>query len=151
MTTEITVLPTPIDVTDDEVATILQELNLVALTKPVKEGEIKKQEAMGVDVRKLIRLGIFADGMTGVQTRAGTMFVAETIIRNQMLRLEAKAQQMESANELKEISYPLGYLHGQLLKSKSKIVILEANAAPLRARTESWEPGQTVLPPVKSA
>lgn len=151
MTNELTVLPTPIDVSPEEMVQILTAFNLIALTKPTSTAEIKKQEASGVDVLKLIKLGIFADSMAGVHLRNGTVLISESVLRNQMLRLDAKAQQMESASELIAITYPMGYLGGILTKHKAKVILLEANAAPLRVRQESWNPGDKVLPPAQSA
>lgn len=133
-------------VSDEEASQIIQELNLLEI-EPTK-GTSKDKRA-SIDVRKLLRLGIFAEHVGGVRLRGGTLLASEQFVLNHMQRLNAVAAEMTSAEELKEIAYPLAVLHSAISKGaqKAKVVVeyvAEKSGSP--RGNESWAPGQKVLP-----
>lgn len=140
----------PIEVNDEEAEQIIRELDLVKLDNPPTPGQEKKS---GIDVRKQIRLGIFCESVGGVRLRGGALLISEQIALRHMQRLDAAAANLKTAEELKNMSYPIGYLHGQIAKTtgKAKIVVeyVPTGDAQLRG-SESWTPGEKVLP-AKSA
>jgi hypothetical protein len=141
------VVKTPeISVTEAEAAEILSELDLISLkaTPSVENAPTKKQ--VGIDVRRALRLGIFVEE-NAVRLDNGKIFIADQILLNHLQRLNAAANEMKTAAELKEIAYPIGYVAGQIKKSsKTKIVVEAVQGGAGRPNQESWMPGQKVLP-----
>lgn len=135
-----------IEVTDQEAEEIIRELDLVKLS-PAGDAEEKKA---GIDVRKQIRLGVFSETIGGVRLRGGALLISEQIALRHMQRLDEAAAKLSSPEELKNMSYPIGYLHGQIAKTTNKAKVIVEYVSPTgeaQARgSESWEPGTKVLP-----
>lgn len=137
-----------INVTEEEAAQILEELMLKEV-KPITEKEAGKN---GVEVRKQIRLGIFAEEVGGVRLRSGVVLVSEQILMEQMHRLRTKAQELTTIEELKAITYPMVQVHNALARNNKAKVIVEYLAPDKQGPVsrESWHPGEKVLPPAKT-
>lgn len=140
------VLAPPLSVTEEEAAKIFEDLNLITLerTDPGRKA--------GISVIKQLRLGAFGDDLGAVRLDRGAIMVAERVALNQLLRLNEKANEAKTAEELKAISYPIGYLIGQIAKAasisiKAKTIVEEVDKEKRRPRQESWQPGSVIEAP----
>jgi len=111
----------------------------------------------GINLTQLMKLGAFVRGQGVVSLDHGAILVTRTVMLRQMLRLHKKAEQLESVEDLKDISQAMtaiGTAIGRIsqigIKSNGTIV---APPAENRPKVESWpmgtavqaQPGSTVV------
>lgn len=141
-----------ISVTEEEADQIFKDLNLITLHNSGDGIKPVSVELAGLGIAKQLRLGAFGDDLGAVRLDRGAIMVAERVVLNQLLRLNAKANEMKTIEELKAISYPIGYLTGQIAKAasigiKAKTIVEEVDKEKRRPRQESWTPGETLSVP----
>lgn len=139
--------PITFSVSEGEAAQIMEEMGLVSIGRP-NPGE----RSGFASLAHLRALGSFIEHTAGVRIDRGSVLVAEKVAVDHLLRLNDKAKQEGlSLEELKALTYPIGYLIQQLAKMASLGIrsktILEAAKEVNVPRRASWTPGQSINPP----
>lgn len=132
--------------TDLEAKQILEGVGMAALKR---KGDDAPPDIRAPELADLLKLGAFVEGSGVVPLDHGAILITRQVMLRQMVRLESKAQELTALEDIKDITYAMGYLGTQIgristIGIKTKVAAEEAAEELRKKKQPSWQAGAMV-------